>query len=93
MSEVKDPVELIVKLAPAAVEPGSPEHLAVRTCVARTGISITPLYQSASESELATYFVAYVNPAVIDNIIEQLLACEGVEGAYQKPRGETPLRF
>ena len=31
MSEVKDPVELIVKLAPAAVEPGSPEHLEVRT--------------------------------------------------------------
>lgn len=90
MSDVKDPVELIVKLAPAAAAPGSPGHLAVQACMAEAGVSIEPLHQSTSESELAAYFIAHVDPAKIENIVEQLLACEGVDSAYAKPRGKPP---
>jgi len=90
VSNVKDPVELIVKLAPEATPPGSPGHLAVQACVTRAGVSIAPLHQSTPESELATYFIAHVDPAKIENIVEQLLACEGVESAYAKPPSEPP---
>lgn len=90
MSDVKDPVELIVKLAPEAAAPGRPGHLAVQACVTRAGISIKPLHRSTPESELATYFIAHVDPAEIENIVEQLLACEGVESAYAKLGGEPP---
>ena len=75
MSDVKDPVEVIVKLAPAATAPGSSEYLAVRLCMARTGVLIKPLHQSASERALATYFVAHVDPSAIDNGVEGCL-CE-----------------
>lgn len=90
VSNMNAPVELIVKLAPAAVEPGSPGHRAVQACVTRAGVSIKPLHQSTSESELATYFIAHVDPAKIEHIVEQLLACEGVDSAYAKPRGKPP---
>jgi hypothetical protein len=90
VSDVKDPVELIVKLAPAAAAPGSAGHLAVQACITQVGVSIKPLHQSTSESELATYFIAHVDAAKIENVVKQLLACEGIEGAYAKPRGEPP---
>lgn len=90
VSDVRDPVELIIKLAPEAAATGSPGHLAVQACVTRAGVSIKPLHQSTSESELATYFIAHVDPAKFKNIVEQLLACEGIDSAYAKPRGEPP---
>lgn len=90
MSGVTDPVELIVKLAPAAATPGSPAHRAVQACVTQAGVSIKPLHESTSEAELATYFIAHVDPAKLTNIVEQLLSCEGVDSAYAKPRGNPP---
>jgi hypothetical protein len=82
--------ELILKLAPAATIAASPAHSSVRACVADLGISVSPLHPSTSDPELASYLVAHVDPAAVDRVIERLVACDGVEGAYAKPAGEPP---
>lgn len=83
-------IELIIKLSPVAARSGSPEYLALQDCLVEAGISISPLGKSAADQELATYFVAHVDPLRREHIIDQLLACPGVESAYTKPRGEPP---
>lgn len=90
MTDAAQPVELIIKLAPAAATPGSTEHRAVQACVAQEGISIRPLDESRSDAELTTYFIALVDPAMADRMIGRLLNCAGVESAYMKPSGEPP---
>jgi hypothetical protein len=90
VSEMKDSVELIIKLAPAVAVPGSTGHLAVEACATRAGVTLKALHPSTSASELATYFIAHVDPEKAGNIIHELLACDGVESAYAKPRGEPP---
>jgi hypothetical protein len=90
VSEIKNQVELIVKLAPESAAPESRAYLAVQACAARGGVSLRRLHQSTSESELATYLVAHVDPAKIETVVKQMLTCEGVESAYIKPRGEPP---
>ena len=87
---VPEPIEVVVKLVPIAAEQQSPAYRAVQECAARIGVSIHPLYPSTSDPELSTYFIAHVDQAVSSSVVEQLLACEGVEGAYAKPRGEPP---
>ncbi len=90
MTDTTQPVELIIKLAPAAATPGSSEHRAIQACVAQEGISIRPLDQSRSDAELTTYFIALVDRAMADRIIARVLNCAGVESAYMKPSGEPP---
>jgi hypothetical protein len=50
------------------------------------------MHPLTSDPELATYFVAHVDPEGLDGVIETLAGCDGVEGAYPKPRGEPPER-
>lgn len=90
VADVRRRVELIVKLAPAAAKSGSPQHLAVQACFAQAGLTTHPLDLSASDAELATYFIAHVDPLDTERIINHLLACDGIESAYAKPRGEPP---
>jgi hypothetical protein len=84
--------EIIVKLAPAAVQAGGAVPPNVKACAAEAGISLEPLHPSTSDSELASYFRAFVNTATVQPTVERLLRCEAVEGAYPKPRGEAPER-
>jgi hypothetical protein len=89
-SEPLGSAELIIKLAPVAIAFESAEHRSVQACAAGLGISVAALHPSTSDPELASYLVAQVDPAAIDRVIEQLVACDGVEGAYTKPAGAPP---
>lgn len=89
-AEPEPAAELILKLARAATNASSPAYRAVRSCVADLGISVSPLHPSTSDPELASYLVAHVDPAAVDRVIERLVECEGVEGAYAKPAGQPP---
>ena len=82
--------DVIVKLAPAAIVRESPAHRAVQSCASGLGISLEPLHPSESDSELSSYFIAHVDPAAVGTVVERLLHCDGVEGAYHKPKGEPP---
>jgi hypothetical protein len=67
-------------------------HPHVRNCVRTLGVSLEPLFPATSDTELLTYFVARVESAAATGIIEQLLRCDDVEGAYVKPKGVAPER-
>ena len=83
-------VEVVVKVAGAAGDEQSPANQAVQACAARLGIQLEAVHLPGSGPESGVYFTGMVNPAVLDSAIEQLLRCDGVEGAYAKPRGEAP---
>ena len=83
-------VEVIVKLAPAAAQANTTQARAVHACLASLGVALEPLHPSVTDPELATYAVTHVDEADAQAVIRQLNACEGVEGAYAKPRGEPP---
>ena len=83
--------EVIVKLTPAAAS-AEPARRSVDACAANLGVKLTRLHPSTADSELSTYFATQVDAAAVDRVVERLLACEGVEGAYRKPRGEPPRR-
>lgn len=86
------PVEVIVKLAPGAVRAGSPGHAAVHEIARRLLVELAPLYGPTTDPELASYAVAHIAPASAELVVQELLACDGVEGAYVKPPGEPPER-
>ena len=90
--EHPSPVEVIVKLTPAAVTPDSPQDRSVRALMTELDSSLEPLHPSASDDELATYYVAHVEPDALAGALERLAECDGVDGAYAKPRGEAPDR-
>jgi hypothetical protein len=83
-------VDVIVKLAPAAIVRESSTHGAVQACAAGLGIALEPLHPSTSDPELSSYFIAHVEPTAVNTVVERLLGCDGVEGAYPKPKGEPP---
>jgi hypothetical protein len=62
----------------------------VGECLASLGIALEPLDPSSTDPELATYAVTHVDEAHAPTVISQLNDCDGVEGAYVKPRGEPP---
>lgn len=62
----------------------------MRECLARLGVALEPLHSSSTDPELATYAVTHVDEADAPTVISHLNACDGVEGAYLKPRGEPP---
>jgi hypothetical protein len=66
---------------------------AADACVADLGIALAPLHPSTSDAELASYLVTQVDSASLDEVIERLRRCPGVEGAYSKPKGEPPGRM
>jgi hypothetical protein len=82
--------EVIVKSTPAAASAGSAAYRAVHACAQRLGISLQPLYPDVSDPELATWYVTHVDSARSKAVVEQLLGCNEIEGAYTKPRGEAP---
>ena len=84
------PVELIIKLTPAAAHPDSVEYRCVQAAAATFDTFIQPLHPSTSDPELATFYFARVAPSTLDELIRRLLACEGVEGAYGKAAGKPP---
>ena len=90
MTANSDAVEVIVKLAPEAMQAGSQSQLAVQACLARLGIATKPLHETTSDPELASYLVAHVAPSAVPVMIAELLACRGVDAAYAKPPGEPP---
>jgi hypothetical protein len=83
-------VEVIVKLA-APADPGesSVAERSVHACAGELGLTLEPLYGS-SRSELDGFLVGRVDAGSAHGVVERLLACPGVEGAYVKPRGEPP---
>ena len=83
--------EVIVKLTAAAAS-SEPARQPVDACAAKLGVKLTRLHPSTTDPELSTYFAAHVDAAAVDRVVERLLTCEGVEGAYRKPRGEPPRR-
>jgi len=87
------PIEVIVKLAPAAAVSGSPARRAVDACVADLDVALAPLHPSTTDRELATFLVAQVEPGTLDAALSRLRRCAGVEGAYPKPPGEPPGRM
>jgi hypothetical protein len=82
--KIPEDIEVIVKLKRPNSRP------AVEACAARIGVSLQPLHPSTSDSELSTYFHTHVDPAALDLTLEKLRECEGVDGAYAKPRGDIP---
>ena len=83
-------VEVIVKLAvPADPGESSVAERSVHACAGELGLTLEPLYGS-SRSELDGFLVGHVDPGSAHGVVERLLACPGVEGAYVKPRGEPP---
>jgi hypothetical protein len=62
----------------------------VHACLARLGVALEPLHPSSSDPELATYAVTHVDEADAQTVISQLNDCDGIEGAYVKPRGAPP---
>ncbi len=84
------PVELVVKLTPAAATADSPQERSVRALMAELHAPLEPLHPSASDDELATWFVAHVAADEVDGALDRLSGCDGVDGAYAKPGGEPP---
>jgi hypothetical protein len=82
------PVEVIVKLAAASADPAA--RRALEVCARDAGVAIAPLHPAAADRELATWFVARVEPDAVDDVIARLLACAGVEAAYAKASAEPP---
>jgi len=82
--ELTEGIEVIVKLK----HPDS--RGAVESCAARIGVSLQPLHPSTPDPELSTYFHTHVDPATLDPMLEKLRECDGVDGAYAKPRGDIP---
>jgi hypothetical protein len=85
-------VELVVKLTPDAAVPDSPERRALHERANQLGVPLAPLHPSATDPELASYAVANVDEAAVDDVIGQLLRFDGVEAAYAKARGTPPER-
>ncbi len=85
-------IEVIVKLTQEAAAPDSPQHKAIDARAAQLGVSLAPLHPSTSDPDLASYAVAHVNPLEAEAVVDQLLRCNGVEGAYAKPPGAPPER-
>jgi hypothetical protein len=73
--------ELVVKLAPG-VEPDD-----VR---GRAGVDLAPLHPGTEDPELATYFVARVEPQHVEDATARLMRLDGVDGAYVKPPAAPP---
>jgi hypothetical protein len=92
-------IEVIVKLAPAMTQASSPARRSLDSCISELGVSLTPLYAPgpddppSDDQDLATYFVVHIESSRADDVIDRLLRCEGVEGAYAKARGEPPERM
>lgn len=84
--------EIIVKLSPGAVSSETPAYAEVKACASQAGVTLEPLHPAVSDAELASYFRTETTSAAASGLIEKLLRCPGVEGAYAKPRGEPPER-
>jgi hypothetical protein len=85
-------VEVIVKLTPDAAVQDSPEHRALEARAKQLGVPLAPLHPSATDPELTAYAVAHVDEAAAEDVIGQLLDCDGVEAAYAKAPGAPPER-
>ena len=85
-------VEVVVKLTPDAAVQDSPQHRALEARAKQLGAPLAPLHPSATDPELTAYAVAHVDEAAADDVIGQLLGCDGVEAAYAKARGAPPER-
>jgi len=83
-------VEVVVKVDRASAEAQSPANLSFHACAARLGVKFEAIHLPGSGPESGTYFTAKVDPAALDHVIEELLHCDGVEGAYAKRRDEAP---
>ena len=82
--ETTQDIEVIVKLKHQEA------RAAVESCANRIGVSLQALHPSTSDSELSTYFHTHVTPAALELTLERLRECDGVDGAYAKPRGDVP---
>ena len=85
-------VEVIVKLAmPADPGESSVAERSVYACAGELGPHArSRCIGSSRRSELDGFLVGHVDPGSAHGVVERLLACPGVEGAYVKPRGEPP---
>jgi hypothetical protein len=73
--------ELIVKLAPGT----DPDE--VRS---RAGVRLAPLHPDVDDAELATYYVARVDPQAAEGVAARLLGMDGVDSAHVKPPAAAP---
>lgn len=82
------PVEVIVKLAEAGADATARRTLEL--CAREAGVTIAPLHPATSDPDLASYYVARVEPQAVDVVLARFLACAGVDAAYLKPAAEPP---
>jgi hypothetical protein len=82
------PVEVIVKLAEAGADAAARRMLDL--CARDAGVTIAPLHPATADRDLASYYVARVEPQAVDGVLARFLACAGVEAAYAKPAAEPP---
>jgi len=91
VKEQSERMELIVKFKSDAAVPNTAAHRAIHACAAGLGIALQPMHPHTDDPELSSYYLAQVpDPTAISHIAEELLRCEGVEGAYQKAGGQLP---
>ena len=76
--------EVIVKLAPVA------ERRQVVARAAEFDLTLKPLHPATGDPELASYLVGWADAAGAAGVVERLLRCDCVEGAYLKPPGASP---
>jgi hypothetical protein len=82
------PVEVIVKLADAGADAAA--RRALDLCARDAGVTIAPLHPATADRDLASYYLARVEPARVDDVVARFRACTGVEAAYAKPSAEPP---
>jgi hypothetical protein len=76
--------EVVVKLGRGATAD------VVMARAAELDVALGPLHPGAADAELASYLTGQVDDAAADGVIQRLLRCDGVEGAYVKPAGAPP---
>ena len=84
------PVDVIVKLADAGA---AAAHRTVERCARDAGVTIAPLHPGTADPDLASYYVARVEPIAVDDTIARLRRCPGVDAVYAKPAAEPPGRM
>ncbi len=63
----------------------------LRYLVRSFGATIEPLHPRSLDAELRRFFIVRSSePCDLGNIIHQLRKYPGIEGAYEKPPGESP---
>jgi hypothetical protein len=84
-----DTVELVIKLHDA-IKPGSSDYESLRSTLSTLGIALDNHAMVEAESPLTPYRSFIVPRGVASRAVDALKGNAAVDGAFVKPRGETP---